>query len=141
MTWYLDSNAFIYPALYEGPKADTAAALLRSITAGKRRAATASLTIDEVVWIISQEASRSVAIEQGRRLCALPNLQIVDVRATEMLGMLDHLDDNDHLRPRDGLHLAAMDRAGCSTIVSDDDDFDTVGGVTRRALDEELDDP
>ena len=73
--YYLDSNAFIYPALYEGPKASAAARFLGAVVEGDEAAATASLTLDEVIWIVSQNASREEAIAQGERLIQLPNLR------------------------------------------------------------------
>ena len=121
---YLDSNVFVYAALYDGPKA-----------AGREPAATASLTVDEVVWILSQEADRGVALEQGERLLSVPNLSVLDVTAQTMLGVLRHMDAYDHLTPRDATHLAAMIDHGVFTVVSDDADFDRVDEVERQPLD------
>jgi len=40
--YYLDSKAFIYPALFEGPKASGAARFLGAIVRGEEAAATAA---------------------------------------------------------------------------------------------------
>ena len=128
---YLDSNVFIYPALYEGPKADCATSLLRQIGSGSVQAATTSLTVDEVVWIISQEATRSDGITQGERLLKMPNLRILDVRGRDIMSSLKHMRRYEHLSPRDAIHLAAMTEHGIRSIVTDDEDFDQVSEVDR----------
>lgn len=134
--YYLDSDAFIYPALYEGPKATKAGAFLEEVVEDAASAATASLTLDELIWIISQISSRDVAIRQGERLPKLPNLRILDVGSRELLRVIRFMDAYDHLTPRDAVHLAAMAEYGVHSIVSDDDDFDDVTEVSRIGLDE-----
>lgn len=134
--YYLDSNALIYPALYEGPKATRAAGLLRAVVEGEEEAATASLTLDEVVWITARETSRDAGIEQGERLLKLPNLRILDVRSRDILRALKHMREYEGLTPRDAVHLATMTEHGIHSIVSDDDDFDDVGEATRVPLEE-----
>lgn len=132
--YYLDSNAFIYPALYEGTKADGAAQLLQEIVAGDTEGATASLTLDEVVWITSRETDRETALRQGQRILQFPNLQILDVRERESRGMIEEMETYEELAPRDAIHLAAMKSRDIGDIVSDDRDFDPVEGVTRHEL-------
>lgn len=132
--YYLDANAFVYPALYDGEKAAGATELLRAIVAGDERGATATLTIDEVVWVLSRESDRSVAIEQGRRILEMPNLSILDVEAEQALGMLSVLERHETLAPRDAIHLAVMDSHGLHGIVSDDRDFEAIPDVERHAL-------
>lgn len=134
--YYLDSNAFIYPALYDGPKASGAEEFLRAVVARDHAAATASLTLDEVIWITSQNASREIALKQGERLIQLPNLQILDVGARELLRVVKLMRTYDHLTPRDAIHLSTAVENGIHSIVSDDDDFDDVAEVDRIGLDE-----
>jgi predicted nucleic acid-binding protein len=136
--YYIDANVFIYVALYEGRKHEHARALLEAVENGSEGAATAALTLDEVVWVLSQEASRSVALEQGQRLLDIPNLRFVDVEGATLVGMLQQMRRNEHLRPRDAIHLATMESAGIYTIVSDDSDFDRVDDVDRRGLEEPI---
>jgi predicted nucleic acid-binding protein len=38
------------------------------------------------------------------------------------------------LRPRDALHLAAMEKCGCFNLVSQDSDFDHVPSIQRYTL-------
>lgn len=131
---YLDANVFIYPALYEGEKARGAKNLLEAVVAGDEQAATASLTLDEVVWILSQNTSRETAIEQGRRILEFPNLRVLGVDAQHALRALQHMEDSEWLKPRDAIHLAAMDEHDLTSIVSDDDDFERIDSVQRLGL-------
>ncbi|MBN1582629.1 MAG: type II toxin-antitoxin system VapC family toxin [Anaerolineae bacterium] len=67
------------------------------------------------------------------RLCAFPNLFLVDVTASD----LDIMNEGMclyHLRPRDALHLAAMQKCDCLNLVSNDVDFDRVSKVCRYTL-------
>lgn len=133
---YLDSNVFIYPALYEGEKAEGAADLLKNIVAGEEKAATASLTIDEVAWILTKNESREAALKESERLLMLPNLQILDVSGETMASALGHMRKHQSLSPRDAIHLATATDHGIYTIATDDRDFDEVDTVERRDLTE-----
>jgi predicted nucleic acid-binding protein len=67
------------------------------------------------------------------RLRAFPNLFLVNVTAYD----LDIMDDailRYHIRPRDALHLAAMQKCGCFNLVSHDPDFDRVPMIQRYTL-------
>lgn len=132
--YYLDANVFIYPALYDGKKARGAQALLEAVVAGDEQAATASLTLDEVVWILSRNTSRETAIEQGRRILEFPNLRVLGVDTQHTLRALRYMEDNDWPKPRDAIHLAAMDDNDIHTIVSDDEDFEPVEDADRLEL-------
>lgn len=132
--YYLDANVFIYPALYEGEKARGAETLLEAVTAGEEQAATASLTLDEVVWILSRNVSRETAIEQGRRILEFPNLRVLGVDTQQTLRALQYMERYDTLQPRDAIHLAAMDDHDIRIVVSDDADFENIEDVERLEL-------
>lgn len=83
MTAYLDSNVFAYAALYEGEKADGARRLLREVVEGSREAATASLTLDEVTYVLEREETREGALRQAERVLGFANLRVVSVGAGE----------------------------------------------------------
>lgn len=132
--YYLDANAFIYPALYDGQKADGAATLLREIVAGEAGGATATLAIDEVVHVIERAVDRETAIAQGRRLLELPNLRILDVEGMQTLQALTAMESHAVLSPRDAIHYAVMTDHGIHAIASDDRDFDELPEVDRHPL-------
>ena len=64
------------------------------------------------------------------RLCDLPYLTVLDVLASD-LEVLNEAMVKYHLRPRDALHLAAMQRVGCFDLASNDPRFDSVPHVRR----------
>lgn len=132
--YYLDANAFIYPALYDGEKAAGGKTLLQSVVAGEVGGATAALTIDEVVYILAREEDRETAIAQGRRLLEMPNLRILDVEGVHLLQALAAMETHAGLSPRDAIHYAVMTDRGIFAVVSDDEDFDDLSDVERQPL-------
>ena len=67
------------------------------------------------------------------QLRAFPNLFLVDVTPSD-LEVMDEGMRLYHLRPRDALHLAAMQKSSCFDLVSHDSDFDRVPMVRRYTL-------
>jgi predicted nucleic acid-binding protein len=67
------------------------------------------------------------------RLRSFPNLGLVDVTPSD-LAVMDEGMRLYQLRPRDALHLAAMEKCGCFDLVSHDSDFDRVPMVKRYTL-------
>jgi predicted nucleic acid-binding protein len=62
-----------------------------------------------------------------------PNLFLIDVTPTDVMAMNQNVLSY-HIRPRDALHLAAMQKVGCLHLWSEDGDFDDVPGVVRYSL-------
>jgi predicted nucleic acid-binding protein len=131
---YLDANVFVFAALDEGSRGDKARELLRSIATEDDRAATSSLTIDEVVWVLQGEGPREVAVREGQRLLAFPNLEVFDVAATDVFDSLAMMEDHERLDPRDAIHASVALNHGVHTVVSDDPDLEAVPDVERRPL-------
>jgi len=130
---YLDSNVFVYAAIYTGKKAENARDMLKSVVKGAP-AITSSLVIDEVVWAIWKEAGRERAVREGMRMLRLPNLSIVAVDAKDTYFAMELMRKYTKLKPRDAIHLAVSINSGVFTIVSDDPDFDSVKEVKRENL-------
>ncbi len=68
-----------------------------------------------------------------RRLQVFPNMVILDITAAD-LDVMNEAMTQYNLRPRDGLHFAAMQRAGCIDLASNDPHFDNVPNVRRFTL-------
>ncbi len=62
-----------------------------------------------------------------------PNLYLVDVNAAD-LAQMNQFVLQYRLRPRDALHLTAMYKCSCLSLVSEDSDFDQVQGIQRFNL-------
>ena len=132
--YYFDSNVFILPALYEGKRSREAAEWLRKMVEGEIEASTSALTLDEVVWIISQESSKEEALRESERILELPHLKILDVKSEDAVRMINYQRKYEGLKPRDAVHLSVAVRNGIHTVVSDDDDFDGLKEIERISL-------
>jgi len=68
-----------------------------------------------------------------RQLCTYPNLCLVDITAADLEAMNKAILQY-RLRPRDALHLVAMQKCQCFDLASHDADFDRVPAVRRYTL-------
>ena len=133
---YVDSNVFIYPALYQAASdryAKAAKEKLTEIAAGRLNTSTCWLTWDEVVWVVRKSIGFKEANRQGRALLDLPNLQFLDIDQRVLSGAQDLLDAYE-LKPRDAIHAASAIVNGIDEILSDDADFDVVKELRRVPL-------
>lgn len=64
---------------------------------------------------------------------SFPNLVVLDITSTDLALMNQNILDY-QIRPRDALHLAAMQKYDCFNLVSNDADFDRVSEVTRYTI-------
>ncbi|OQX19985.1 MAG: hypothetical protein BWK75_05175 [Candidatus Altiarchaeales archaeon A3] len=76
---YMDSNVFIYAALYPDVKGDNARKLIGKIENGEVIGVTSSLTFDEVFWIVKKERNFDMALEAGKALLLMRNLKFLTV--------------------------------------------------------------
>lgn len=127
---YLDTNIFVEANRRKGPEGNTPRELLERLRDGTLRAATSTLTIDEVVWVLMRLGDRSQAIQQGERILNLPNLHILDVRPLDVSRALRIMQKHG-LDPRDAIHAATALNADIRQIASDDTDFDRVPKLSR----------
>ncbi|MEM2934619.1 MAG: type II toxin-antitoxin system VapC family toxin [Methanocellales archaeon] len=133
---YIDSNIFIYPAIYQAEvqqKAKRAKELLLKIERGELSAYTSTLTWDEVVWVVSRVLSRADGINQGKKLLGFPNLEFINVDEG-ILSLAQMLLNKYKLSPRDSIHLASALSRKIKAVVSDDEDFDQVKEIARSPV-------
>lgn len=150
---YLDTMIF-YAFLRE--KSPAVEALIRSIANGEFQIVTSALTFDELAHrmllaeirdahggspldVLRKDEKRMLAeffpiIEPSLlTLYYMPNLTIVDITGADVPAMYSNM-RSFQLRPRDALHLAAMQKADCFHLVSQDSDFDHIPAITRYTL-------
>jgi len=132
---YIDSNVFIYAALYQDARGDNARKLVKEVTDGEIIASTSSLTFDEVFWVVKKERGFEMALEAGKALLLMRNLTFISVDDT-VLWQAHNLIGKHRFDPRDGIHAACALIHGIHTIISEDDDFDRVKEFERKGLDE-----
>ncbi len=150
---YLDTMIF---HLLLREKDSPAELLFRRIQAGDMQAYTSVLTFDELAYRLLLARIRDKysgsPLDQLRqneqklitefhpeieaaltRLQTFPNLALLDFTATDLTTMQQNMSQF-HLRPRDALHLAAMQKVSCMDLVSHDSDFDAISEVNRYLL-------
>lgn len=132
---YCDSNLFIYPVIYTGPKAAATAKVLTALAEGKLEGLTCSLTIDEVLWIVWKKRGRETAVEQAKRVLGFPHLDIVDTKVSDLMRAIEIIKTYG-LKPRDAIHAACSLNHGIFTMISDDDDFDEVKELNRLSFED-----
>jgi len=134
--FYVDSNVFIYPAIYDPQKiakASQARRILLQIAGGKIEAYTSTLTWNEVVRAVWRYFGIESALNQGRRLLEIPHLQFLPVDF-ETISTAQDLAEKHKLKPRDSLHAGSALRNHIKNIISDDEDFDRVPNLQRRSI-------
>jgi predicted nucleic acid-binding protein len=127
---YLDANFFLFAILDITEKGKSARTIQDSIIKGKQYAVTSALTLDEIMWVLIKNKKRHLVRTVIEGLYSMPNLEISSVSSTLPLLALDMMEEY-ALSPRDAFHLATMRASKIRSIVTDDDDFDRVKGITR----------
>ncbi len=128
---YIDSNLFIYAALYEDERGKKARDHIKDVRKGKKVEYTSALTFDEVFWIVKKEKGEKEALKAVRAMLEMNNLRFVEVD-TSLLWDSYKLIDKYGLDPRDSIHLASALKVGEKKIISEDDDFDEVDEIERE---------
>ena len=130
---YLDSNIFIYAATL--PASDSRAKkskqILLDMADGKFHGATASLTWDELVWIVKRLSGKEIAAEEGRKFLELANLKVLSVDEGA-LHKAQELIDGYKLDPRDAIHAAVAINNDITDFVSYDSDFDGIKDIKSK---------
>jgi len=149
-TLYLDT--MVLYALLRGIE-PAAEILFARIEAGELRAYTSVLTFDELAYrmllalirdkyagspldLLRDHEAQMIAdfypqiAPHLARLRVFPNLTLVNLTPSD-LEVMDEGMRLYHLRPRDALHLAAMQKCDCFDLMSQDADFDRVPTVRR----------
>jgi len=152
---YIYLDTMIFYAFLRGSD-EGARKLFKSIEAGELQAYTSALTFDELAYrlllALIRDKYRKSPLDRLRSdrkgmisefyetvksqltdMQNLPHLTISDVTSAEIDAM--HQNCSEHsLLPRDAIHLATMQKYGCSALVSLDSDFDRVSDIQRYIL-------
>jgi len=130
---YVDSNIFLYPVIYKPEtvkEARESKNFLLKISEGFVEACTATITWDEVVWVVRKIFGLKPSIELGRKLLEFPNLKLLNVKRSVVL-RAQKLMEKYGIKPRDAIHAATALENGVETIVSYDRDFDKLEEIKR----------
>ncbi len=130
-TYYIDSNVFLYPVLYNDLKeAELAREILAEIEGKNIQAYTSTLTWDEVSYVVERVIGKTDAIEVGKKFLNFPFLRFIPVD-DEIIRRSQVIREKYNLKPRDSIHLSCAIERNISQIMTDDADFDGIKEIKR----------
>lgn len=133
---YLDSNIFIIAANRNDERQKTALKLLEMMENSDINCCTSVLTIDEVVWGISNIVGKKEAKKAWKSLTEEPNLELISLEELDVVSAKSNFPDLD---PRDCLHLQAFKKSKSDFLVTEDNDFDQLTQVRSVRIKQILD--
>lgn len=132
---FLDTNIVIRYLTQDDPdQSARAKALLDQVEAGELQVTTSETVLGELVFVLSSKRLYNLPREEiraylgaflGLKGLRLPNKRMY-LRALELYATISRLDF------AGALHVAEMERRKLTTIISFDEDFDGIEGITRR---------
>lgn len=130
---YIDSNVFLYPIVYDSEfivEAKKAKDFLFKIAQGDFEACTATITWDEIAWVVRKLFGFESCAEESRKFLAFPNLKLLGVKKSTVF-KAQELMEKYKMKPRDAIHAATALENKITEIVSYDKDFDEVKEIKR----------
>ena len=132
---FLDTNVVIRYLTQDDPdQSKRAKAILDQVQAGKLQVTTSETVLGELVFVLSSKRLYQLPREEIRlylsAIIGMKGLRLANkrmyLRALELYATLPRLDF------ADALSVAEMERRKLTTIISFDEDFDGIEGITRR---------
>lgn len=128
MSLFLDASIPLFSLGGDSPQREDCRRLIReSIQRGERLHTDANV-LQEVLFHRMRRTSRSQALAESRQLA--DHLVVHDI-TVDVWRHATLLIEGGRIRGRDALHAAAALRAGFTSIVTTDPDFDGAPGLTR----------
>ena len=132
---FLDTNVVIRYLTQDDPdQSKRAKAILDQVQAGKLQVTTSETVLGELVFVLSSKRLYQLPREEIRMylsaIIGMKGLRLANkrmyLRALELYATLPRLDF------ADALSVAEMERRKLTTIISFDENFDGIEGITRR---------
>ena len=130
---YIDANIFILAVTNSDVLGENSRKFLKNLQ--KEKAATSTLTFDEIVWKVLQIKGFDAAIAVAKNLIKMENLTWLDVNVSVLSKSVD-LMVSYGLFPRDSIHAACALNNNIFTIISEDKDFDEIKDLKRKSIKE-----
>lgn len=131
--YFLDTNVIIRYLTQDNPQqAEKAYQILQQVEAGAFTITTSEAVIVETVQVLSSKALYNLPRQEIRNYL-YPILTLRGLKLSQKRVYLQALDlyASTNLDFVDALNIAHMERAKTNTIVSFDQDFDRIQGITR----------
>ena len=132
-TFYIDSNIFLFPVLYENDKAEKAGNILKNIENKKIIGYTSLLTWDEITYVVNKVMGKPDSILIGKKFIEYPNLRFINIDMNIIINSQE-IREKYNIKPRDSIHIACAISKGINKIISDDSDFDLIDLIKRIKL-------
>jgi predicted nucleic acid-binding protein len=113
---------FIFAGQDSEENGQLAREIIKAVQDGKLSAVTACLTVDEVVWNMSEFVSYDDAIKHGKTLFVIKNLKVLAVTPADILKSFEFMSNG--LNPRDAIHAAVAVDNNVTTMITSDPDFE-----------------
>jgi predicted nucleic acid-binding protein len=131
-SYFLDACVPIYAAGGEHPYRQPCLNLMEAVAEEKIEAVTDSEVIQEIVYCYHSRRRRADGLSLAAQfLEAIGDDRVLPLTCADMVLTLDLLHDHPFLLPRDALHVAVMQAAGLTRIITADRHFDRVPGLER----------
>ena len=135
MTYFLDTNIFLYAAGGDHPYRKPCQRILRRVAEAELDATTSSEVVQEILYVLTRRGLRAQAVALARNILALfPAL--LEVGAGEMNAACDLLESTPKLPPRDAVQAATMLTHEIVAIITADTHFDQLAQLKPIAPDE-----
>jgi predicted nucleic acid-binding protein len=132
VTFFLDTNIFLYAAGGDHPLRKPCQGILRRVAEGDLKATTSSEVVQEILYVLSRQGLRDQAIALARNIIGVfPSM--LEVGGREMTVACDLLESMPELPPRDAVHAATMITHEVASIITVDPHFDQLARITRIA--------
>ena len=132
-TFYIDSNIFIFPVIYDNEQASKAGNIQSRIENNEIIGYTSVLTWEEVVYVIFKTLGKADSISIDKKFINYPNLRFINTDLNIIIKAKEIV-ENYNLKPRDSIYIATALSRDIHNIISDDSDFDSVDIIYRIKL-------
>ena len=134
-TAYLDASVFIASIVTTDAQGRKARDILQAVAESRIQGYTATLTFDEVVYIVRMMAGSVNSIPAGEHFLRIQNLKFIDVTYESIVGAQE-LIKKYNLKPRDAIHAACAIQRRIPIIISQDKDFDKIKELKRKKIED-----
>jgi len=134
---YIDANIFVYAAISEEPIGEVCRDIMDLVNDRVLTVTSSYMSIQELLWVVKRTTGRESASRISATILGMP-VRWVDVGQDILARTLDAFSTTS-LDVRDAMHVATMRKAGISTLISEDRDFDRVKGIRRMGASEVID--
>ena len=131
--FYIDSNVFIFPVIYDNEKAVRATSILNKIENKEITAYTSVLTWDEVTYVVNKIMGNADSVSTGKKFINYPNLRFINADIN-IIVRAQEIRENYNVKPRDAIHMSSALSRYIHNIISDDSDFYLVNLINRIKL-------